>query len=80
MSEAKLRKVIRQMVKEELLREAMTPFQKKVKALFDKKGGKVSDTDSGLRSLIKKNSSEWQQMIDKSFVGKKPGEKVWHWV
>lgn len=78
MNEQKLRRVIREMIKKELQEKALTPFQKKVKALFDKHNGTVPESE--IQSLVKGHGDEWHEMIDKSYVGRKPGEKVWHWV
>ena len=78
MNEKKLREAIRNIIKEELNEGTLTPFQQTVKRLFDKNGGKLS-VDK-LHSLTKGHGEEWQELIDKSYVGKRPGERVWHWV
>ena len=75
-----VREVVRKMIREELMREALSSKQLKIKALFDKNGGSASEED--VRKLIRSINAgdEWSEMQRKSYVGKKPGEKVWHWV
>ena len=78
--EKMIREVVRKMIREEIMKEALSPKQLKIKALFDKKGGSVPDREikSFLSSIGSKN--EWDELVYKSFVGKKPGDNVWHWV
>jgi arginine repressor len=79
-NERLIRRYIRSIIQEELMKESLSPKQQKIKALFDKKGGTVSDEEVSrlVRSL--NAGTEWSEMREKSYVGKKPNEKVWHWV
>ena len=62
------------------VKESLSPIQLKIKKLFDDNNGVVSDKE--VSSFVKKigANKEWNDMIFMSYVGRRPGEGVWHWV
>jgi len=83
--EQKLRKAIREIIKEEMLSEAkLTPDQEKIKAFFSKKGGKVSNADVtkfiSLSTDKRAMGGAWSDLKKNVYVGQKSGSKDWNWV
>ena len=74
----KLKEAIRILIRRELQMEGLSPFQKKVQAAFDRSGGTLSQDK--VHSLIKGHTEEWSELVDKMYVGRKPGETIWRWV